>query len=134
MDIEHKHTAYRENFKIAFDLAGAYARWLLSTLLILNSGAIAGIFQKDAAHAYLISICLFAFGVFFALASGITGWFNLQIAASYYENSGSRVLTRQAELPMPRSVRLTAKIAIIAAFFSIGCLALGAIFIAYALH
>jgi hypothetical protein len=134
MDIEKKHTAYRENAKIAFDLAGEYAKWLLSTLLILNSGAIAGIFQKDAAHLYLVSVCLFAAGVFFALASGCIGWFNLQFAASYYEDACSRVLARQAELAVPNSVKLTVKMAIIAAFLSIGCLALGATFIAFALR
>jgi hypothetical protein len=43
-----RYDAFRDDYKEAFKLSGAYARWLISTLLLLHSGAIAAIFQKIA--------------------------------------------------------------------------------------
>jgi hypothetical protein len=134
MSLEKKHIAYRENFKIAFDLAGEYAKWLLSTLLLLNSGAIAGIFQKDLSHTYRGALYFFAAGVFFALISGVIGWFNLQIAASYYHFVSGAMLAGKDEPIRPKSIDRTRKYALLAAFSSIGCLGLGAALIGWALY
>jgi hypothetical protein len=131
MDMEAKHAVYRENFKITFNLAGEHAKWLLSTLLLLNSGAIAGVFQKNAGHTNM-AVAIFAIGVFFALASGVVGWSNLQWAARYYAIAANDILTGKSEQPLPRSVILSRTLAIFAAFSSIGCLILGAAFTAWA--
>lgn len=133
MSLEQKHMAHRENFKVTFDLAGEYAKWLLSTLLLLNSGAIAGIFQKDLAPRYHEPLCFFAFGVLFALISGIFAWFNLQIAAGHYRFSASDALAGKEDRPLPASLVRTRRAGIIAAFMSAGFLALGAVFVLRAL-
>jgi hypothetical protein len=125
MDLEKKHAVYRENFKITFDLAGEHAKWLLSTLLLLNSGAIAGIFQKDSLHTNM-ALIVFALGVFFALASGILGWFNLQNAANYFAGAADDVLAGRTERHRPKSIVQTRQLAIKSAFASVGCLILGA--------
>jgi hypothetical protein len=129
-----KHAAYRDTFKTTFDLAGAYARWLLSTLLLLNSGAIAGLFQKDLAAAHISSLVFFGLGVFAALASGIVGWFNLQFAASYFEMSSRRALAGEADLPVPGSLKATRIIAILSGITSIGFLAMGSLLVVLSLH
>jgi hypothetical protein len=132
--LERNHAAHRENFKITFDLAGEYAKWILSTLLLLNSGAIAGIFQKDLSHAYGVSLYFFAAGVISALISGIAGWFNLQGAAVWYHSAATAVLAGKDEHARPKSIDRNRKYALLAAFSSIGCLGLGTPLIAWALR
>jgi hypothetical protein len=44
---ETRYSANRESYKLTFELAGEHAKWLLSTLMLLNSGAIAGIFFSE---------------------------------------------------------------------------------------
>jgi hypothetical protein len=132
MDTEKKYAAYREDFRLTFGLAGEHAKWLLSTLLLINSGAIAGIFQKDKASDYLAALCFFGGGVFFALISGVLGWFNLQLAAKYYYEISDDVLTGREIRPRPSSVNKMRFVAVIAAFLSIGCLIVGATLIALA--
>lgn len=131
MDTDKRYAAYREDFRLTFGLAGEHAKWLLSTLLLINSGAIAGIFQKDKASDYLAALCFFGGGVFFALISGVLGWFNLQLAAKYYYETSSDVLAGNETRPRPCSVNKTRHAAIIAALLSIGCLVAGAILVAF---
>jgi hypothetical protein len=47
-DADKRYNADRDDHKATFQLSGEYAKWFISTLLLLNSGAIAGIFQKGA--------------------------------------------------------------------------------------
>jgi hypothetical protein len=121
-----KYAARRENFKITFALAGEHAKWLLSTLLLINSGAIAVIFQKDMQSGHRASLGLFGLGVFFALLSGILGWFNLQCAAKHYYKAADDLLAGRSDPPMPRSIYLLRYWAIRAAMSSVGCIVLGA--------
>jgi hypothetical protein len=73
------YEAYRENFRLTFVLAGEHAKWLLSSLMLINSGAIAGIFQKGIEKDHWVSVRLFGLGVLLALGAGILGWINLQL-------------------------------------------------------
>ena len=134
MDTEKKHAVYRDNYRLAYGLMGDHAKWLLSTLLLLNSGAIAGVFQKDEAYNHLAAVCSFGGGVFFALVAGIAGWFNLQYAAANYRGLADDVLAEREERSQPISIAIMRTFGIVAAIVSVACLMLGATLIALALH
>jgi hypothetical protein len=65
--------AYRENYRLTFVLAGEHSKWLLSSLMLINSGAIAGIFQKGIENKHWVSVRLFGLGALVALTAGILG-------------------------------------------------------------
>jgi hypothetical protein len=134
MDFDKKHAVHRDNYKLAYALMGEHAKWLLSTLLLLNSGAIAGVFQKDLTNKHLLAICLFGCGVLCALIAGAAGWFNLQYAAGYYRGLAEDVLANKQERPPPTSITRMRTFAIFATIASIICLALGSVLIAFALR
>jgi hypothetical protein len=126
-----KSEAYRENSRLTFVLAGEHAKWLLSTLMLINSGAIAGIFQKRVEEKYWLSVFVFSLGVLFALGSGILGWFNLQIASRYYRDTADRLLEGEGDPGMPAKVRSFRQWAIAAAMASVGALVTGAAVFAF---
>jgi hypothetical protein len=123
---ETRYSAYRESYKLTFELAGEHAKWLLSTLMLLNSGAIAGIFQKEISHRNFV-VSVFALGVLLALTSGTLAWFNLQWAASYYSNAAADILAEKEPKTYPWAISQSRTWAVYVAFGSIGCLAAGAI-------
>jgi hypothetical protein len=91
------YEAYRENFKVTFVLAGERAKWLLSSLMLINSGAIAGIYQKGLERDHLLSVRFFGLGVLLALVAGIFGWFNLQISSRFYRDAADDLLKGDAD-------------------------------------
>jgi hypothetical protein len=124
---ETRYSANRESYKLTFELAGEHAKWLLSTLMLLNSGAIAGIFfQKEISHRNLV-VSVFALGVLLAVMSGTLAWFNLQLAARYYANAAADILAEKEPEPYPGKILRLRTWAIYVAHGSIGCLAAGAI-------
>jgi hypothetical protein len=58
---DKRYNADRDAQKATFQLSGDYAKWFISTLLLLNSGAIAGIFQQKGVST--------KWAIFFGLAS-----------------------------------------------------------------
>jgi len=69
-DMERRQDTYK--------LAGEYSRWGISTLLLLNSGAIAGIFKSEGLNQkWKLALIAFSLGIGFALLSGFLSWFNL---------------------------------------------------------
>jgi hypothetical protein len=127
MDVrEARYSANRESYKLTFELAGEHAKWLLSTLMLLNSGAIAGIFQKEISHRNFV-VSVFALGVLLAVISGTLAWFNLQWAARYYANAAANILVEKEPEPYPRAILRLRTWAVYVAYGSIGCLAAGAI-------
>ena len=123
---EARYSANRESYKLTFELAGEHAKWLLSTMMILNSGAIAGIFQKEISHRNLL-VSIFALGVLLALISGTFAWFNLQWAARYYANAAADILAEKEPAAYPAVILQLRTCAVCMAYGSIGCLAAGAI-------
>jgi hypothetical protein len=98
------YEAYRENFRLTFVLAGEHAKWLLSSLMLINSGAIAGIFQKGIEKDHWISVRLFGLGVLLALGAGILGWFNLQCSSRFYRDAADDLLKGGMDAAMPDCV------------------------------
>jgi len=121
-----RYQAYRENFKATFELSGDYAKWFISTLLLLNSGAVAGIFQHKEIKTYVSSVSLFGVGIILALLAGLFGWLNLQIAARHYRLLAKDTLNHTAERSCPKSIVIFRWVATAFATLSVVCLAVGA--------
>ncbi|MEO9460064.1 MAG: hypothetical protein ABJE63_02915 [Lentilitoribacter sp.] len=80
--------AYEKRLKdqeFAENSAGSYAKWLLSTLLIMNGGAFLGIASsgENAGKIYAISGLYFIGGLFLAFLSGLFVWWNWDMHAAH---------------------------------------------------
>ncbi|MFZ5736057.1 MAG: hypothetical protein ACOY6K_04140 [Pseudomonadota bacterium] len=66
-----------------------YGKWLISSLLLMHSSAIAGLIFKagnNGAPPYLYATGWFVFGILLALASGFSAWWNFTFAARQYDH------------------------------------------------
>ena len=73
-----------------------YGRWLVSTLVLLHSGALAGLlFKAEALRPdYLVLFWIFLAGILFALSSGFATWLNATWGWEQYDKWGRQVLMR----------------------------------------
>jgi hypothetical protein len=125
-DNDKKYVAYRDDHKATFQLSGEYARWFISTLLLLNSGAIAAIFQKGATANYAWA---FGLGIILALGAGFFSWLNLFCASQYFRVSAEKIIQGASTTPLPSKIRIALIVALILSILSAVCLCLGAILI-----
>jgi hypothetical protein len=95
----------REDHRLAFRLAGDYAKWFIATLLLLHSGAIAAVFPR-ADPKLACPTMIFGAGVALALFSALASWLNLFTVSKYFRQSANDVLAESARKPWPRSVTI----------------------------
>jgi hypothetical protein len=73
--------------KTASDAQVQYGRWIINTLWLMHSGAIAGLATKWDAHETLpfkSSFVCFGLGILLAFAAAIFSWFNFTFATNLY--------------------------------------------------
>lgn len=85
----------RESSVESAKIAAGYGKWLISTILLLNAGAIAGLFtfmSAISAHHtvdmadYAIAIWWFVGGILAILLSGFTTWLNWSLVAASFDH------------------------------------------------
>jgi hypothetical protein len=128
-DIDKKYAAFHDDHKATFQLSGEYAKWFISTLLLLNSGAIAAIFQKGATANYACAFLILGLGIMLALGAGFTGWLNLFWASRHYRESAEKMIEGTLTNQLPSKIRRARLVAVTLSISSAACLFLGAIFI-----
>lgn len=114
--------------QMTFKLAGDYARWVFASILLLNAGAIAAVFNKfppEQLHRYQWPLALFSLGIVSALFGGFFGWLNLQKAATYFREPGGD--GNVAKLAFEEATQRSMWASVIFLFASGGCLLLGAV-------
>jgi hypothetical protein len=121
---DKRYEAHREDHKAAFQLGGEYAKWFISTLLLLNSGAILIIFQKNG---FPCAALIHGIGILLALGAAFAGWLNLQWASSYFRAVAEEVLAGNAPTPEPKKIKYARWVAVALAvlsaiFWTIGAL------------
>jgi hypothetical protein len=126
-DNKQKYEACREDHKTTFQLSGDYAKWFISTLLLLNSGAIAAIFQKG--QTYACAVLIHGLGIMLALAAGFAGWLNLQWASQHFRASTEEILEGVPMTPLPAKIATARCVAVTLSILSALSLGLGAILI-----
>jgi hypothetical protein len=119
----------REDHKLAFELAGEYAKWFISTLLLLHSGAIAAVVQQGAGQRFACATIILALGIVLALLAALFGWFNLQLASFHYRASADALLKSTPVPSSSRSAQIAMMIAITSIIMSAIMLAIGAVLI-----
>ncbi len=124
-----QYEALREDHKLAFQLAGEYAKWFISTLLLLHSGAIAAIVQNGADPRFTRATIILGLGIALALLAGLAGWINLQLASKYYRRSATDLLQRKATNSWPTQARTAALVALTLIILSAIMLGIGAVLI-----
>jgi hypothetical protein len=87
-----KLEAFREAQKATFVLSGDYAKWFISTLLLLHSGAIAALIQRGDFSTQKVPAIAFGAGILLALFAGMAGWLNLQWASAHYRDLATALL------------------------------------------
>jgi hypothetical protein len=111
--------------EMTFKLAGDYARWFVASLLLLNAGAIAAIFNKTDHANYRLPLALFGLGIASALLCAFFGWQNLQTASRYYRHRVDGV--HQDERVFERARRRYMCLSLVSLFASSACLFVGAL-------
>lgn len=82
----------KQSERATFDVASQYGRWLISTLVIINGGALAGLLtfldglasESDTLARFAHSIWCFVAGVILALMSGMMAWMNWSAHAANF--------------------------------------------------
>jgi hypothetical protein len=85
----------RERERVTFNTSTEYGRWLISSLLLVNGGALAGLFsyldglaQDPTTLAnFAAPVWCFIVGIVFALSSGFSAWFNWSLHSHNYRLS-----------------------------------------------
>jgi hypothetical protein len=128
-DIDRKYAACRDDHKATFQLSGEYAKWFISTLLLLNSGAIAAIFQKGATANYAGAFLVLGLGIILALVAGFSGWLNLQLASQYFRESAEKIIEGASMTQLPPKIHWARHVAVTLSLLSAACLLFGAFLI-----
>lgn len=115
-----------------------YGKWLISSLLLVYGSAIAGLaFKASGATAppYLWAISWFVAGIVLALGAGFSAWWNFSLAARQYDNWANPNMlvnpTNWPTTPTVRGIEVTKWICIACGAFSVACLIIGSINIAW---
>ncbi len=74
----------KDSERAAFQLAGEYGKWLITTLVVLHGGALLGMFsfldalagRRDALAGYAYPVWFFVGGLVLALVAGFFTWLN----------------------------------------------------------
>ena len=123
----------------SFRMQGEYGKWLIVSLLSLNSAAIGALLLKTGANMPIVSIWVFVVGILLALASGLAAFYNFYLLAKAYdEMADHRMLSDRKHWPKTdyiseRWVSFTFNASVVAGLASAACLPLGAFFAASAL-
>jgi hypothetical protein len=120
-----RYDACRDDHKVTFQLGGEYAKWFISTLLLLNSGAIAAIFQKGAGAKSAVH----GLGIMLALGAGLVGWLNLQWASQHFRASAEESLNGRPIPTLPTKIKVARWLAVSLSILSAALLGFGAILI-----
>jgi hypothetical protein len=121
-----RYEAHREDHKTAFQLGGEYAKWFISTLLLLNSGAILTIFQRGG---FPCAALIHGIGILLALGAAFAGWLNLQWASRYLRVIADDVLAGNAPTPQPEKIKHASCVAVTLALTSAIFCTIGALLI-----
>jgi hypothetical protein len=116
----------RDDQKAAFQLAGEYAKWFISTVLLLHSGAIAALFQSNSIASHSTTAAILGIGIVLALGSAYVGWLNLQWASGYYRQLTYNHIERKPQADRPKRIWISAQVAVALIMLSIACLAVAA--------
>ncbi len=100
--LDKRYEAHREDHKAAFQLSGEYAKWFISTLLLLNSGAILTIFQKGG---FSCAALIHGIGILLALCAAFAGWQNLQWVSRHLREEAENVLAGKEPTPTPDKIK-----------------------------
>ena len=81
----------KESQRAAFSVAAEYGRWLIASLVLLNGGALWGLFsylgtigmKADGIGPYTAPIWSFIIGIVLAMLSGLGAWYNWSL---HYDN------------------------------------------------
>jgi hypothetical protein len=124
--LDKRYEANREDHKATFQLGGEYAKWFISTLLLLNSGAILIIFQKNG---FPWAAFIHGIGILLALGAAFAGWLNLQWASRYFRAAADDVLAGNAPPPQPKKIKQSMCVAVFLAVTSAISWTIGALLI-----
>lgn len=110
-----------------------HSKWLINTLYLLHSGAIAGILSRmplEKIPLFVGAIVWFVVGLAFAFLAGLATWANYEFYIRTYAELIKRIRRNQwksDELPdISKFVGLSAWLALLIGFVSFICLAIGA--------
>jgi hypothetical protein len=119
----------RDNQKAAWQLAGEYAKWFISTVLLLHSGAIAALFQSNSIKSHATAAAILGFGILLALGSAYVGWLNLQWASHHFRQATYDHIERKPQSKCPSYIKTSGQVAVCLIMLSVFCLALAMVMI-----
>jgi len=76
-----------DSAKLAWNAQVDYGRWIVNTLWLMHSGAIAGLLYKWSGQGVLphkVAIGLFVAGILFAFGTAIAAWLNFTVAEDWF--------------------------------------------------
>lgn len=84
----------KENQRATFGVAAEYGRWLIASLILINGGAMWGLFsylgsigrQADNLTPFIPPIWSFAVGIALAMCSGLAAWANWSMHSENYRH------------------------------------------------
>ncbi|RUM95936.1 hypothetical protein EET67_20670 [Pseudaminobacter arsenicus] len=84
---------YKENQRATFGVAAEYGRWLIASLILINGGALWGLFSylgsigAKAADLppFVAPVWSFAIGVTLGMCSGLSAWVNWSMHSDNYD-------------------------------------------------
>jgi hypothetical protein len=109
-----------------------YGRWIVNTLWLMNSGAIAGLlihWDGKGTVPHKVSIALFTVGIVFGFAAAAAAWLNFTISDDLFRRWGYAGAS-WASVDVEKNwkwMRRTMYAAIASVLISIGCMVAGAI-------
>lgn len=82
----------KESQRATFEVAAAYGRWLVASLILINGGALWGLFsylgsiglKADDLASFVAPIWSFAIGISLAMCSGLAAWVNWSMHSENY--------------------------------------------------
>lgn len=132
---EHAKEIYErmvEASRFSAEKQADYGKWLVNTLWLMHSGAIAGLLFKASATSpppFLGALWWFVSGIALAFAAGFAAWWNFTFAYKQYERwADPSMLNDASKWPKDTDPRITATmwVAVTCGVISVFCLLAGA--------
>lgn len=127
-------TSYESALDFGRKTQADHSKWLINTLYLLHSGAIAGVVSRmpiEKIPLFVNSVIWFVIGLALAFLAGLATWANYDIYIRAYSEMIKRIRRDQwkpDELPkIAKFVSLSAWLALLLGLASFVCLAIGAL-------
>lgn len=123
---------YEKNVEFGRKTQAEHSKWLINTLYLLHSGAIAGILIRvppERLSPFIQPLSWFIVGIALAFVTAFAAWLNYRYFIFTYSELAARARESRSSDEPPRStklVALTENLALLIFFGSFACLLVGA--------